>query len=149
MMTISNKANNQSPALNAFVKLMRAAGTVNARVHGHLTEYGLTISQFGVLEALCHLGPLCQREIGNKILKSGGNITTVIANLEKRGLIKRIRNEKDQRFYEVTLTEKGEKLITVIFPKHQDIISKEFSILNPVETDELARLCKKLGRQGG
>ncbi len=47
---------------------------------------GLTESQFGVLDSLFHLGPMKQKEIGKKILKSGGNITMVINNLEKRGI---------------------------------------------------------------
>ena len=74
-------------ALNTYVKMMRAVESLTARVHRHLSSVGLTVSQFGVLEALYHLGPLSQREIGQKILRSSGNITLVIDNLEKRGLV--------------------------------------------------------------
>jgi MarR family 2-MHQ and catechol resistance regulon transcriptional repressor len=68
-------------ALNTYTKLMRAAETVTGRVGRTMTAAGLTISQFGVLEALHHKGPLCQRDIAAKILKSTGNITLVIDNL--------------------------------------------------------------------
>ncbi|NUO15561.1 MAG: MarR family transcriptional regulator, partial [Planctomycetaceae bacterium] len=75
-------------ALNVYIKLMRASESVTARLSAFLqSTEGLTVSQFGILEALYHLGPLNQSQIGEKMLKSGGNITTVIDNLEKRGLV--------------------------------------------------------------
>ena len=43
-----------------------------ARVGGVMAEAGLTIGQFGVLEALLHHGPLCQRDLGQKLLRLGG-----------------------------------------------------------------------------
>jgi MarR family 2-MHQ and catechol resistance regulon transcriptional repressor len=78
-------------ALGTFVKLVRAAESVTARIHRHLIDTGLSVSQFGVLEALFHVGPLSQAEIAKKILRSTGNITMVIDNLEKRDLVKRER----------------------------------------------------------
>ena len=88
----------QRTALDAFIKLTRAAESVEARAHGTLRGQGLTVSQFGVLEALYHLGPLCQGELAGKLLKSGGNLTTVVDNLERRGWVERQRGEGDRRF---------------------------------------------------
>jgi MarR family transcriptional regulator, 2-MHQ and catechol-resistance regulon repressor len=132
-------------ALDAFVKLMRAAETVAANTHRHLGEAGLTSSQFGVLEALHHLGPLHQRQIGRKILKSSGNITTIIDNLERRDLVRRCRQEKDRRFILVELTERGRELIAALFPRHVAGIVAELSTLTKPEQQELSRLCRKLG----
>ena len=106
----------EARALRTYVKLMRAAESVTARTHRHLSSTGLTISQFAVLEALYQLGPLSQREIGQKILRSSGNITMVIDNLEKNGLVRRERNEADRRFFIVHLTAKGYNFINKIFP---------------------------------
>lgn len=135
-------------ALRTFVKLMRAAETLTARIHRHLSSAGLTLSQFAVLEALYHLGPLSQREIGKKILRSSGNITMVIDNLEKRGLVRRERNEVDRRFFIVHLTDSGYNLIHKISPPHAEVIAKEFSVLTAAEQDTLGSLCKKLGLRG-
>ena len=138
----------ESRALKTYVKLMRAAESVTARVHRHLSSTGLTISRFAVLEALYHLGPMSQREIGAKILRSSGNITMVIDNLEKAGLVKRERGQADRRFFIVHLTDKGDNLINKIFPSHAAIIAKDLSVLTAAEQDTLGRLCKKLGRKG-
>lgn len=133
-------------ALNAFIKLMRAADSLNARINIFINKSGLTASQFGALEALHHLGPMNQSELCSKLLKSGGNITMVIDNLEKRKLVKRKRNPNDRRFVSVHLTPAGENLISEIFPEHVDHIVNEFSSLDPAEQEELSRMCKKIGR---
>ena len=135
----------ETRALKTYVKLMRAAESVTARTHRHLSSTGLTISQFAVLEALYQLGPLSQREIGQKILRSSGNITMVIDNLEKSGLVRRERNEADRRFFIVHLTDKGYNLIDKIFPPHAAVIAEDLGALTAAEQDALGRLCKKLG----
>lgn len=131
-------------ALSTFVKLLRATEAISATVHGPLKDLNLTVSQFGVLEALYHLGPMCQRDLAKKILKSTGNLTTVIDNLEKRKLVRRKRNENDRRYFDVSLTLKGENLIKEIFPEHSDRIVKEMDYLTKSEQKQLGLLCKKL-----
>ena len=132
-------------ALNTYVTLMRAAESVTHRTHRHLASTGLTLSQFAVLEALYHLGPLSQKEIGQKILRSSGNITMVIDNLEKRGLVERRRSEVDRRYFIVHLTARGDNLICDIFPRHAGVIADEISVLTASEQETLSNLCKKLG----
>jgi MarR family 2-MHQ and catechol resistance regulon transcriptional repressor len=138
-------ARNEVRALSAFVKLVRAAESVSARIHRHLADTGLSVSQFGVLEAIYHLGPLSQSEIAKKVLKSTGNITLVIDNLEKRDLVKRKRQENDRRYYAVRLTAKGRKLISGIFPRHAAKIMEEMGALSSAEQEALGSLCRKLG----
>ena len=132
-------------ALNTYVKLMRASESVSARIHGHLAETGLTVSQFGVMEALYHLGPLSQGELAKKIMRSSGNITMVIDNLEERGLVKRERNRQDRRSYAVRLTVEGRRLIGSVFPRHAAKIVEEMKALTATEQEELSRLCRKVG----
>jgi MarR family 2-MHQ and catechol resistance regulon transcriptional repressor len=143
----ANISASQQLALNTYVKLMRATGSVTEKMHGHLRDQGLTNSQFGVLEALFHLGPLCQREIGEKILKSGGNMTLVIDNLEKRGLVERVQDTRDRRYMEIYLAPKGQDLISGVFPRHAAVAENVFSRLKRDEQEQLGRLLKKLGHE--
>jgi MarR family 2-MHQ and catechol resistance regulon transcriptional repressor len=135
----------ETRALNAFIKLVRSALSVSGRVESSFSEIGLSVSQFGALEALYHLGPLYQKDLASKILKSNGNITMVVDNLEKQGLVERVRDEQDRRHYSVRITAKGSALITSFFPGHVRRIVKEMSVLTKGEQDELARLCRKVG----
>ncbi len=132
-------------ALDAFIKLVRAAGSVSARLEASFSELGLTVSQFAVLEALEHLGPLYQKDLARKILKSSGNITMVVDNLEKRGLVTRVRDESDRRHYFVKITPLGSRLLRPFFPGHVRRIVREMAVLTRAEQEELGRLCRKVG----
>lgn len=136
-------------ALAAYIKLMRAAESVTARLAAGLREAGLTTSQLGVLEALLHLGPMAQCDLASKQLKSPANLTTVVDNLERRGLVRRTRDPKDRRRSVVELTGEGRRRITDFFPRHAAAITREMSILEADEQEELARLCRKLGLGAG
>lgn len=134
-------------ALNTFIKLQRATISLEARLAHRGTMTDITATQFGVLEALYHLGPMCQGEISTKLLKSGGNITLVVDNLEKQGLVQRERDPHDRRMIVVSLTPAGHELISQLFPKHLAAIVEEMSILTPEEQQLLGDLCRKLGKQ--
>lgn len=131
--------------LDAFIKLMRASETINNKLNRHLAEADLTASQFGVLEALYHLGSLNQRSLAEKLLKSGGNITMVIDNLEKADLVVRKRDPKDRRSIQIYLTDKGKKLIKRFFPEHLERIMEIFNSISEKDKTELSRICKQLG----
>jgi MarR family 2-MHQ and catechol resistance regulon transcriptional repressor len=136
-------------ALNAYINLVRASETVLANAGADLDDEGLTLAQFGALEALFHLGPMCQHELSAKLLRTGGNVTYVINNLERRGLAKRERMKADQRQIVVRLTSAGQKLMDRILPGHVKAIVHEFSRLSMEEQETLRRLCRKLGRGVG
>jgi MarR family 2-MHQ and catechol resistance regulon transcriptional repressor len=140
----------QIRALNAFIKLNRSVITVQGRLLPSLQrEFGLTESQLGVLEALKHLGPLAQGELCRKILRSGSNLTTVVDNLEREGLVQRARDESDRRIQIVHLTDKGRELVERALPAHVEGITRTMAVLEPDEQRELGRLCRKLGLAEG
>lgn len=132
-------------ALAAFINLQRAANTVQGLSNQHLDEHGLTPSQFAVLEALYHVGPLCLSELAQKILRTSGNLTMVVDNLEKSGHVKRVPSAEDRRFIRVEITESGRKLIASVFPQHAAQITELMSRLSAEEQETLRELCRKLG----
>ena len=132
-------------ALSTYLKLTRAGETLWNRLAPGLQRHDLTPSQFGVLEALYHLGSMHQRDLGERILKSSGNMTLVIDNLEKRGLARRERSVEDRRFIQVHLTEEGARLIRRVFPAHADAITRQLAVLTQEEQRALGNLCRKLG----
>jgi len=140
-------------ALDMWVKLARAYATFNKATVKDIRRYGLTQPQFGTLECIGHLGPMTIGDLSRKMLVSGGNMTCVVDNLEKEGLVVRRHSEEDRRSVIVALTEKGTELFERIFPQHADFITQTAAVLNEDEQEDLARLLKKLGsaveRQNG
>ena len=132
-------------ALDAYIKLRRAVGAVDGRLVRLMADHDLTETQFGVLEVLHHLGPMCQRAIATKQFTSGANVTMVVNNLERRGLVRRVRSGDDRRQYFVELTAPGRGLIRRIFPTHVRAIVRAFAPLTRDEQKHLGLLCRKLG----
>ena len=132
--------------LNTFIKLTRCTDSLLARIAGRNTIGDLTFSQFAVLEALYHLGPMTAGEVSQKILKSGSNLTTVIDNLERDGLVRRERDTNDRRVIHVHLTEAGAGKLEAVLPGHVAALVEEFKILTAEEQETLGELCRKLGR---
>lgn len=132
--------------LDTFIKLTRCTNSVFARLAERQTVGDLTYSQFAVLEALYHLGSMTQGEISGKILKSTSNLTTVIDNLERDGLVRRARDTDDRRVIHIHLTEAGKGKIEAVFPNHVAALIEEFSVLSAGEQETLGELCKKLGK---
>lgn len=133
-------------ALNTFIKLTRATESLLVRLARRGTTQTLSTSQFAVLEALHHLGPLSQGTLSAKVLKSTGNITLVIDNLEKLGYVRRVRENRDRRMVIIHLTPEGSSCIEQLFPAHAQAICDEFSLLSADEQEQLALLCAKLGK---
>jgi MarR family transcriptional regulator, 2-MHQ and catechol-resistance regulon repressor len=138
----------QVRALSAFINLVRGSDSLMRRLAAQLEPLGVTTGQFGVLEALYHLGPMCQKTLGEKLLRSGGNITLVVDNLSKHGWVRRERQAEDRRMMQIHLTPRGRALIARVFPKHADAVVKAMSALEPREQDALRRICRKLGKGG-
>ncbi len=132
-------------ALNTYIKFMRAADSLSSRINFRLIKTKLSESQLNVLDALFHLGPLSQKDLGKKLLRSGGNITMVIDNLEKRKFVRRKRGVTDRRIIVVDLTPSGKKLMGKVLPQKVDAVTKEIIKLSKDEQSELQRLCKKIG----
>ena len=134
-------------ALAAYINLLRATNTVSSQAMRQLDSNGESNwqSQFGVLEALYHVGPMCLSELARKILRTSGNLTMVVDNLEKSGMVKRVQSSTDRRYFSVEITDKGSKLISGIFPEHAAQITEAMSRLTPEEQDTLRELCRKLG----
>lgn len=130
--------------LKTLVALSRCAQNVHKREYKTIKEGGLTVSQFAVLEVLYHKGDLRVSEIIEKILSTGGNMTVVIDNLAKENLVERRIDPRDRRVNLISITEKGRKLMSEIFPKHVENINEIFSVLTADEKKNLIGLLKKL-----
>ena len=134
-------------ALSTHVKLMRAANAARNFASRSLGDVGMTLTQFAVLEALYHLGPMSLSDIAQKVLTTGGNLTMVVGNLEKQGLARRQPCPEDRRMLIVVLTAKGKSLIRKVFPQHAAAIAEFLDVLSPEEQAHLGELCRKLGKQ--
>lgn len=135
--------------LKLIIVLGRMTKSITKCISPRINERGITMTQFAVLEALYHKGPLTVNEIINTTLSSSGNMGVVIMNLEKTGMIQKMISETDRRSRKIFLTEKGETLISELFPEHVQDLMENFEGINLSEKRTLIELMKKFGKSIG
>jgi MarR family 2-MHQ and catechol resistance regulon transcriptional repressor len=139
----------ETQALDTWIKLNRSVDSLVTRINQSNTMGGLTPTQFSVVEALFHLGPLPQCQLAARVFKSSGNMTLVIDNLEKLGLVARQADPEDRRVSVVDLTPLGKQTVSMLFPIHAAAVAKLFAVLTPEEQRNLGDILRKLGKQEG
>ena len=132
--------------VHVFLVLWKAASAVQAHAERSISDLQMCASDFAVLEAVLHKGPLPVNEIGRKVLLTSGSITVAVDRLETKGLVERRAHETDRRARMVHLTKAGRKLITRVYAEHAvDMEMLASASLTKEERKMLIRLLKKIG----
>ena len=132
-------------ALKLWVVLARAHAALEQRAADDVARHGLTLAEFGVLEALYHKGPLLLGDVQKKVLVSSGGVTYLVDRLEQRGLVRRKLCPDDRRARYAELTEAGSALMDRIFPEHAACIEEAVAGLDPAQQIETIQRLKGLG----
>jgi len=136
----------QETALKLFVVMSRSLNAVTEHImKDEMERYGITPTEFGILEALYHKGPLLLGEVQRKILVTSGGITYLVDRLVEKGLVKREQCSEDRRARYAVLTPAGQALIRKIFPAHAARIEQAMAGLTQAEQREATALLRKLG----
>jgi MarR family transcriptional regulator, 2-MHQ and catechol-resistance regulon repressor len=132
--------------VHVFLVLWKAARALQAYAEKSISELEMGGSDFAVLEAVLHKGPLPVNEIGKKIMLTSGSITVAVDRLEAKGLVERRAHSTDRRAKIVHLTKEGRKLITRAYADHAaDLERLASASLTRAERETLIRLLKKIG----
>ena len=133
-------------ALKLWVVLSRTYASLAAHAAADVARHGLTIAEFGVLEALHHKGRMLLGEVQRSLLVSSGGVTYLVDRLEKRGLVRRDRCDEDRRARYAVLTDAGTAFVREIFPQHAEALRRAMAALPSDEQQLATRLLRTLGR---
>ena len=139
------KLNRETDGVHLWLVLWKTTRALEARAAASIVSLGMCWSDFGVLEALLHKGPLAVNELGAKVLLTSGSITTAIDRLERRGMVERENDPRDRRTRLVRLTEAGKEVIRQAFAEHKRDMEQAAAPLNPKERAMLLKLLRQLG----
>ena len=135
----------RTAALRLLIVMTRALRAVTEPSRQHLKGWDLSPTEFGVLEALYHKGPLPLSSLAELVLITGASMTYAVKQLERRGLMGRRSSAEDQRVVFGELTDAGRALIAKVFPEHTEQIRQGMRGLSRPEKRQAAELLKKLG----
>lgn len=132
-------------ALKLWVVLNRAHRAITEQARRQVERQGLRPTEFGVLEALYHKGPLALGEVGERVLLTSGSTTAVVDKLEQRGLLARRSSSEDRRVCYAELTDEGRALVAGIFPEHAEVLRAAMGGLTTQEKQIATAMLRRLG----
>jgi MarR family 2-MHQ and catechol resistance regulon transcriptional repressor len=133
--------------VHAWLVMMKATQAISRYALANLEETGLGDSDFRVLEALLHKGPLPVNVIGPKVNLTPGSISVAVDRLVAKGLVSRVESSQDRRVRIVALTPRGKSVITPVFRAHVATMEKVFADLSRDEIRQLEQQLNRIGRQ--
>ena len=133
--------------VHVWLVLMKAFQAVMPHAAESIDQTKLGDSDFRVLEALLHKGPLPVNTLGPKVWLTPGSISVAVDRLVRKGLVSRKDHARDRRVRQVELTAKGRTLITRGFREHAAAMETVVSVLSKNERLTLLQLLKKLGKR--
>ena len=134
-------------AVHAWLLMMKAMQAITRYALANFEESGLGLSDFAVLEALLHKGPLPVNVIGPKVNLTPGSISVAVDRLVAKGLVSRAESSQDRRVRIVTLTPRGKSVIIPVFRAHAATMEKVFSGLSRDEMRQFEQQLKRIGKQ--
>lgn len=123
------------------IALSRSHNALFTLIEKNIKGFGLTVSEFGVLEALLHKGELPVQQLRKKVLVTSGSMTYIVDKLQEKGYVKRYKCKEDARIWFVRLTDIGQEFIAKIYQEHE-IFLKE--ILSDIAAEDKEGLIQAL-----
>ncbi|MGV9316046.1 MarR family winged helix-turn-helix transcriptional regulator [Streptomyces sp. NPDC003691] len=131
-----------------YGRIYRIARTMGDRMEQEYGRFGIGRGEFDVLATLRRSGlpyTLSPRELSATLMLTTGGMTGRLDKLEKAGLLIRNPDPNDRRGLRVTLTPEGleivDQAVTAGLAVQREAVD---AALDPVETEQLAALLRKL-----
>ncbi|HUP29658.1 MAG TPA: MarR family transcriptional regulator [Usitatibacter sp.] len=132
-------------ALRIWLRLLTCTQMMERVVRSRLRErFGTTLPRFDLMAQLeRHPEGLKMNELSRLLMVTGGNVTTIVDQLEKEGLVERLAEPADRRASRIRLTRAGDKTFAEMAGEHEQWVVHLLSGLSRREQDDLLRLLAK------
>lgn len=111
-----------------------------------LGKIDLRLTEYRVLQQLSESGPTPMAKFSNEMLVTKAAITAITDEMERKGLVRRVRDSGDRRIVKVEMTPAGKKLFTLAKNRHDAVVTKLVSLLDPNEIRGVLRSYEKLNK---
>lgn len=132
--------------LKTITILFKARDAFDKAIQRDVVRHGLNVTEYGILEALYHKGPMTIKLLLEKVLITNSSMSYVVEQLIKKEIVSKSQSDSDRRCFQLELTSKGKVLMTKAFKEHKQHMRNIVEVLSKAEEDELKRLLKKVGK---
>ena len=132
-------------ALRIWLRLLTCTQMIERVVRSRLRErFSTTLPRFDLMAQLeRHPDGLKMNDLSRRLMVTGGNVTAIVDQLEKDGLVGRLEEPADRRAFRVRLTKTGERSFAEMARAHEEWVVEMLSGLSRRDQDELLRLLAK------
>ncbi len=132
-------------ALRLWLRLLACTNLIEAPLRARLRErFGGSLPRFDLMAQLeRHPGGITMRELSQRLMVTGGNVTGLTDRLVDEGLVKRQDHPQDRRSCTVRLTPEGRRQFRAMAREHEAWIVE---LLGGLDEAEQAQLFALLGR---
>jgi len=133
-------------ALRLWLRLLTCSQLIERHVRTRLRErFGITLPRFDLMSQLeRNPGGLKMNELSRLLMVTGGNITGIVDQLVKEGLVERVDDASDRRAWRVRLTRAGDKAFAEMARAHEEWVVELLSGLSRKDADSLMHLLARL-----
>ncbi|HSG74537.1 MAG TPA: MarR family transcriptional regulator [Burkholderiales bacterium] len=133
-------------ALRLWLRLLTCSQLIERHVRSRLRErFGTTLPRFDLLSQLeRHPRGLKMSELSRLLMVTGGNVTGIVDQLVKEGLVERVDDAEDRRAWRVTLTRAGDKAFAEMARAHEEWVIELLGGLTRKESEALMQLLARL-----
>ncbi len=133
--------------LKTITTLFRATDSFSKAIQRDVKQYGLNVTEFGIMEALYHKGKMNIKSLLEKVLITNSSMSYVIEQLINKNYIAKNQSDVDRRSYELELTKKGHLLMNDVFETHRKHMRTIVEVLTKEEEEQLRIMLKKIGKR--
>src|SRR5256886_13688068 len=133
-------------ALRIWLRLLTCTHLIEQRVRSGLRErFATTLPRFDLMAQLeRHREGLKMNELSRLLMVTGGNVTAIVDQLEKEGLVERFDEPADRRAFRIHLTRAGEKTFAEMARAPEEWVVELLAGMNRRDQDEMLRLLAKV-----
>ena len=133
-------------ALRLWLRLLTCTQMIERVVRSRLrSRFGTTLPRFDLMAQLArHPEGLKMSELSERLMVTGGNVTAIVDQLEKEGMVERLDEPADRRAFRIRLTRAGEKTFAEMAREHEEWVVQLFAGVSGREQDELLKLLAKV-----
>ena len=133
-------------ALRIWLRLLTCTQLIERQVRSRLrSQFDTTLPRFDLMAQLeRHREGLKMNELSRLLMVTGGNVTAIVDQLEKEGLVERLDEPADRRAFRIRLTKSGERTFIEMARAHEEWVVELLAGLSRRDQDELLRLLARV-----
>lgn len=133
-----------NPRFKNWIAVAKASQIIHQKLAKSLTALDIKVPHLDILANLYRFEGISQQDLARKLLVGRSNISMLLPQIEKRGLIERRPDDRDKRILRLHLTEKGRDITRKALAIELELIEHSMSTTSVDECNHVGEIMKRM-----